>query len=63
MRVLNCLVESSAHDRYKHVYEDDISEKCGEHKYGPNCVYIFSIEKFNTIELPETNQPLINQRA
>ena len=34
MCVLNCLVECSAHDRHKHVYEDDISEKCGEHKMG-----------------------------
>ena len=63
MRVLNCLVERSAHDCHKHVYEDDISKKCGEHKNSPNCVYVFSIEKFNTIKLPETNEPLVNQGA
>ena len=63
MCVLNCLVECSAHDRHKHVYEDDISEKCGEHKNSPNCVYILSSEKFNTIKLPETNEPLVNQRT
>ena len=63
MRVLNCLVERSAHNRHKHIYEDDVSEKCGEHKDSPNCVYVFSIEKFNTIKLPKPYKPLVNQRS
>ena len=55
MGVLYRLIECATHDGHKHVYEDDVSDKRGEEKDRPCCVYIFSVKEIHAIKLPESN--------